>query len=166
MLGRDSRIEVVVSEECAGVQLLPADQNDRDRTELMRNKVNPDFQDRLKDAAKAREDLLAKLRAAPRPDDPVMIEKSRERQAIAKARAERQAERERVRQAEKAAREQAVAEAERIAAEEAARVAAEEAEREAALKAEQKAARDARYAARKLAKKERRKGAKEAKRRF
>ena len=124
----------------------------------MRNNANPDFHDRLRDAAKAREGLLAKLRSAPRPDDPVMIEKRRERQAIAKARAERQAGRERVRQAEKAAQEQAVAEAERIAAEEAARVAAEEAAREAALAAERKAARDERYAARKLAKKERRKG--------
>ena len=124
----------------------------------MSNKPNPDFRDRLKDAAEARKALLAKLQAAPRPDDPAMIEKSRERQAIAEARAERQAARERARQEEKAAQEQAAAEAARIAAEEVARVAAEEAEREAALKAEQKAARDERYAARKLAKKQRRKG--------
>ena len=132
----------------------------------MRNKANPDFHDRRRDAAEAREALLAKLHAAPRPDDPVMIEKRRERQAIAKARVERQAERERVRQAEKAAKEQAAAEAERIAAEEAARVTAEEAARESAFKAEQKAARDERYAARKLAKKERRKGTGRAGRSF
>ena len=124
----------------------------------MRKSANPDFQDRRKDAAEARQALLAKLHAAPRPDDPVMIEKRREREAIAKARTARQAERERARQAEKAAREHAAAEAERIAAEETARVAAEEVAREAALAAEQKAARDERYAARKLAKKERRKG--------
>jgi hypothetical protein len=124
----------------------------------MRNKANPDFHDRLKDAAEARKALLAKLQAAPRPDDPVMIEKRRERQAIAEARVERQAERARVRQAEKAAQEQAAAEAERLAAEEAARLAAEVVAREAALAAEQKAARDERYAARKLAKKQRRKG--------
>jgi len=115
----------------------------------MRNKADPDFQDRRKDAAEARRALLEKLHAAPGPDDPVRIEKRREREAIAKARLERQAERERVRQAERAEREQAAAEAERVKAEEAARVAAEEAEREVALRAEQKAARDQRYAARK-----------------
>jgi hypothetical protein len=124
----------------------------------MRNNANPDFHDRRKDAAQARAALLAKRRAAPRLDDPVMIEKSREREAIAKARVVRQHERERIRQEEKVARALAAAEAERLAAEEAARIVAEEVEREAALKAEQKAARDVRYAARKLAKKERRKG--------
>lgn len=120
----------------------------------MRNKANPDFQDRLKNAAEARQALLAKRRAAPGPDDPVMIEKRRQRAAVLKAREERQAERARAREAEAAA----AAEAERLAAEEAARVAAEEEAREEALKAEKKAERDARYAARKLAKKKRRKG--------
>lgn len=124
----------------------------------MRNKTNPDFHDRRRDAAEARQALLAKFRAAPGPDDPVMIEKRRERQAIANARAARQAENERARREQEERAAQAAAEAARIAAEEAARAAAEEAERDAALKAEQKAARDARYAARKLAKKERRKG--------
>lgn len=124
----------------------------------MRHKANVNFQDRLKDSAKAREDLLAKLRAAPGPDDPAVIARRRERRAIAEARVARQAERERVRKVQEEEAARLAAEAERIAAEEAARVAAEEAELEAALKAEQKAARDARYAARKLAKKERRKG--------
>jgi hypothetical protein len=124
----------------------------------MSKKANPDFHDRLRDAAEARQALIAKLHAAPGPDDPAMIEKRREREAIAKARATRQAERERVRKAQEEEAARAAAEMERIAAEEAERAAAEEAERDAALKADQKTARDARYAARKLAKKERRKG--------
>jgi len=124
----------------------------------MKKSANPDFHDRRRDAADARQVLLAKLRAAPRPNDPVMIEKRREREAIANARAARKAESERARREQQEGAALAAAEAERVAAEEVARAAAEEAERDAALKAEQKAARDERYAARKLAKKQRRKG--------
>jgi hypothetical protein len=143
--------------------------NERKQKEPMRKSSNPDFQDRMKDAAAARNALLAKLRAAPRPDDPAMIEKRREREALAKAREARQTEREEARKAAEEEAARAAAEAARIAAEDAARIAAEEKElaamlkaqkeeADAALKAEQKAARDARYAARKAAKKQRRKG--------
>ena len=181
MLSARTRNEVVVSGECTRVrrgEVQPlheladltarreAGPHSRKQKELMRKSLTPDFHDRRKDAAKARSALLAKFNAAPRPDDPLVIEKRREREAIARAREARQAERERARQAEQAAREHAAAEAERIAAEEAARAAAEAAEREAALKAEQKAARDERYAARKLAKKERRKGTARVERRY
>ena len=93
-------------------------------------------------------------------EGPAAIEKRKQRQAIAAARAARAAQREearlrqerdRAKQAELAA--QAAADAERAVAEQAARDAAEQAERNALLEAEQKAARDARYAARKAAKK-------------
>jgi hypothetical protein len=124
----------------------------------MKKSANPDFHDRRSDAAEARQALLAKFRAAPRPDDPAMIEKRREREAIAKAREARHAENERARRAEKERVALAAAEAERLAAEEVARAAAEKEARDAALLAEQKAARDERYKARKLAKKQRRKG--------
>ncbi|MFC6488916.1 DUF6481 family protein, partial [Nitratireductor sp. GCM10026969] len=60
----------------------------------MRKNAIPDFDDRRKHAAQARQAMLEKFRAAPGPDDPRMVEKRREREAIAKARAERQAERE------------------------------------------------------------------------
>jgi hypothetical protein len=126
---------------------------------------DPNFNDRLSEAAKAKEALLAKFRAAPGPDDPTSIEKRRARQAVLEARAAREAERERVRQvreaefkrqAEIAAKE--AEEAARLAAELAAREATEKAEFDALLKAEQKVARDVRYAARKAAKKQRRRG--------
>jgi uncharacterized protein DUF6481 len=126
---------------------------------------DPKLQDRLQDAAEARRAMLAKFKTASAPDNAALIEKQRQRQEIAAARAERAAQREAKRQEEERERarlaaeaERAAAEAARIEAERVAREAAEQAEREAALKAEQKAARDERYAARKAAKKARRKG--------
>lgn len=131
----------------------------------MSNNNDPSFQDRRNHASAAKKSLLAKFRTALNPDDPVAIEKRRQREAIVAARSERVAQREAARkehereltkQATIAAA--AAEEAKRIAAEQATLAAAEQAERDAALKAEQKAARDARYAARKAAKKERRRG--------
>jgi hypothetical protein len=123
------------------------------------------LQDRLNDAAEARRALLAKFKSAGGPENPALIEKQRQREAIAAARAERVAQREALRQEQERERarqaalaEQAAAEAARAAKEREEREAAEQAERQAALEAEQKAARDERYAARKAAKKQRRKG--------
>jgi len=105
----------------------------------------PGFADRQKAAQEARKNLLNKFRAQPAPDDPTVLQRRAEREAIA-------ARREEARQA----REIALAEQKRIdeeaAAAEAIRLAREkeeEAERLAALELEQKAKRDARYAARK-----------------
>jgi hypothetical protein len=130
----------------------------------MSNRGIPSLEERLKHASEAKKSTLAKFKMS-LVEGPAVIEKRKQRQALAAARAERTAkleearlsqERDRVRQAELAA--QAAAEAEHAAAEQAARDAAEQAEREALLEAEQKAARDARYAARKAAKKQRRRG--------
>jgi len=87
-------------------------------------KNDHDFNERMSTAAKARQALLEKFRARPKPDDPAVVERQAARLATRLARDARAAER-------KAARE------------------AEQAAREAALEAERKAARDARYAARK-----------------
>jgi len=117
--------------------------------------------DRLGDAAKAREALLAKFKQSTAPDNPKLAELRQKREAIAAQRAVRAAEREVVRQQqerERAIAEAAAAETARLAAEQKAREEAEKAEQEAALLAEQKAERDRRYAARKAAKKQRRKG--------
>ena len=117
--------------------------------------------DRLSDAAKAREALLAKFKQSTAPDNPKLAEQRQKREAITAQRAVRAAEREVLRQQqerERAIAEAAAAEAARLAAEQKAREEAEAAEREAALLAEQKAERDRRYAARKAAKKQRRKG--------
>ena len=131
----------------------------------MRSNDDSSLAGRLGRAADAKSALLEKFKRAAAPDNPEMIRKRQEREAIAAARVERQAgreaarlveERERARAAEIAAA--AAAEAARLAAEAAEREAVEAAERDAALKVEQKAARDARYAARKAAKKERRRG--------
>lgn len=126
---------------------------------------NDDFQKRLSHAAEAKQRALARFKAAPGPDDPVVAEHKAAREAIHASRLRRATEREAVRRAREAEMaEQAAREAERAAkvqqeeAELAALMAAQEAERDAALKAEQKAARDVRYAARKAAKKQRRKG--------
>ena len=95
---------------------------------------NDSFQDRIANAAKAREKALAKLRARPAPDPKVVAE-----------RVERQKQRE-AREAEKAEARRARREAE--AAEKAARSAASAPLSEEELKAR----RDARYAARKARK--------------
>jgi Family of unknown function (DUF6481) len=130
----------------------------------MSNRTIPDLEERLKSASEAKKLMLAKFKTS-FVETPATIEKRKQRQAIAAARAERSGkreearlrqERDRAKQAELAA--QAAADAERAAAEQAAQDAAKQAESNALLEAEQKAARDARYAARKAAKKKRRRG--------
>jgi uncharacterized protein DUF6481 len=105
----------------------------------------PSFADRQKAAQQARESLAEKFRAKPGPDDPEVVKKRAEREAIA-------ARREQARQEREVARAEAKRRQEEAAAEEAVRL-AREAEEAAARaveeEAEQKAKRDARYAARK-----------------
>ncbi|KAB1071606.1 DUF6481 family protein [Methylobacterium planeticum] len=105
--------------------------------------------DRLETAAKAREALLARFRARPPADDPVLLARQAERRAVIQAREVRANEREKLRLADEA-RLKAETEARREQeAAEIARIAAEKLEKQAALAAEQKLARDARFAARK-----------------
>ncbi|AWN40557.1 DUF6481 family protein [Methylobacterium durans] len=105
--------------------------------------------DRLEAAAKARQATIARFRACPSADDPIVLARQSARRAVIQAREVRVNEREIARLATEAQREaEALAVREREATE-AARQAAEKAERQAALAAEQKAARDARFAARK-----------------
>jgi len=119
--------------------------------------------DRRNAANEAKKALLKQFMSRPAEDDPAVLARKAERQAILEAREKRNAEKERLKQ-EKLARE-AAEKAKREAAEEAARLAAEEAaaaeakakeaeetDRIARLladEAERKAKRDARYAARK-----------------
>lgn len=99
-----------------------------------------EFAERQQNAAKAKQAMLEKFKAAPKLDDPERVAKRLEKAARAEAKAERQ----RIAKAEKA--EQA-----RLAAEEAAAraIAAQPTPR---TEAELKAARDRRYAARKARK--------------
>lgn len=111
----------------------------------MKGFKEPGFADRQKSAQQSRQALLEKFRAQPKPDDPEVVKRRLEREAIAAKREEARL----AREAEKAEQkrvqqEAAAAEAERIA-----REAEEAAARLAELEAEQKAKRDARYAARK-----------------
>ena len=122
-----------------------------------------DFSERRNAANAAKLALLERFKAKPAADDPAVLAKQAERQAVLEAREKRAVEKEKLKQ-EKLARE-AIERAEREAAAEAARIAAEEAAtaearaREAqeterisrllADEAAQKAKRDARYAARK-----------------
>lgn len=122
----------------------------------MRNQVNKTFADRRNDAAEAKKKLLEKFKAAPAPDDPEMVAKRAEREALAAAREERRAERERVKLEEQARKEaEAAAAAEAAYREEnAEKIARDEAEksritRAVADAATMKAERDRRYAARK-----------------
>jgi hypothetical protein len=129
-------------------------------SELFREK---EFTERLKTQAEAKKALLEKFKARPGPDDPAVVARKAEREAILKAREERDRQKEKERQerlareaAERAVREAAerevrLAEEARLKAEAEARE-AEEHERLARQlvgEAERKAARDARYAARK-----------------
>lgn len=122
-----------------------------------------DIFERRNAANEARKALLARFNTRPAEDDPAVLARKAERQAIIDAREKRAIEREKLRQerlareaAERAARE-AAEEAARLEAEERARAEAkikevEENERIARLladEAERKAKRDARYAARK-----------------
>lgn len=122
-----------------------------------------DFHERRNAANEAKRALLDRFKARPAEDDPEVLARKAERQAILEARAIREAEKARLKQeklareaAEKAARAAAEAEARRIAEEAAAAEAkAREAEETARIalvladEAERKAKRDARYAARK-----------------
>ena len=124
------------------------------------------FAERRTAAIEAKKALLEKFKAKPAPDDPAVLAKQAERQAILEAREKRAAEKEKLRQeklareAEDRAQREAAAEAARVAAEEAAQAEAkareaEESERIARLLADEatlKAKRDARYAARKARK--------------
>jgi hypothetical protein len=110
------------------------------------------YQDRASTSAEAKKAMLERFKARPPADDPAVLARRAEREAIARARDERTAEREKLKREEEARRE-----AERIAFEAAERERKEREEnerieRELALEAARKAARDARYAARKAAK--------------
>jgi len=116
----------------------------------------PNFSDRLKAAAKAKQDLLERAQANAPSNDPEFSERQEARKAAAILREKRAAERKAAKLADADSKiaEKAKEEEERAAAlkaeqerEEAEAV--EKAAREVALAAERKAARDARYAARK-----------------
>jgi hypothetical protein len=101
----------------------------------LKNPNDRSFTDRQSNSAKAKQALLERFKARPKADDPAMVQRREEREAIARARAEREAEKAKIR-----------AEQERLAAIEQARIEEEkrqeEIAREAARKAEQ-AKRDA-----------------------
>ena len=105
--------------------------------------------DRLAAIAKARQATLDQFRKRAAADDPAVLARQAERQALAEAREVRISEREAARRAADAAREAEALAARERAATDAARQAVEGAEQKAALAAEQQAARDARFAARK-----------------
>jgi hypothetical protein len=109
----------------------------------------PGFSDRQKAAQEARKNLLNKFKSQPGQDDPEVVARRAEREALAAKRAEAKA----TREAEKAEQKRI---AEEAAAAEAARLAREAEDAVAKLaeqEAEQKAKRDARYAARKAKRK-------------
>lgn len=122
----------------------------------LKKQVRTTFTDRRQDAMEAKKLLLEKMKAAPKADDPEVIARRLEREAIAKAREERHAERARLKleeQERKAVQDAADAEA-AYAAEHAERLAREaddkaRAERAVADMAAMKEKRDKRYAARK-----------------
>ena len=101
----------------------------------MKNPNDRSFTDRQSNSANAKKALLERFKARPKADDPVMVQRREEREAIAQARAEREAEKAKIR-----------AEKERLEAIERARIEEEkrqeEIAREVARKAEQ-AKRDA-----------------------
>ncbi|WP_315703836.1 MULTISPECIES: DUF6481 family protein [unclassified Bradyrhizobium] len=111
----------------------------------MRGFKEPGFADRQKAAQDARKSILEKFRAQPKPDDPEMVKRRLEREAVAARREEARLAREAAKAEQKRLEEEAkAAEAARLA-----REAEEAAARQAEIEAEQKAKRDARYAARK-----------------
>ncbi|CAN7472570.1 DUF6481 family protein [Bosea sp. LjRoot90] len=89
----------------------------------MKNPNDRHFTDRQANSASAKKALLERFKKRPGPDDPVMVQRRAEREAIAVARAERDAKKEAER-----------LEAERLAALE--RAAQEEAERQAEIERE------------------------------
>lgn len=111
----------------------------------MRGFKEPGFADRQKAAQDARRNILDKFRAQPKPDDPEVVKRRAEREAVAARREQTRLEREAAKAEQKRLEEEAkAAEAARLA-----REAEETAALQAAQEAEQKAKRDARYAARK-----------------
>jgi hypothetical protein len=113
------------------------------------------LEERQKAAQTSQKAMLERFAARRGPDDPAMIEKRAEREAVAAAREVRRAEAEKRHQAKQEAQAaQAAIEAaeQEKRLEQEAREAAEKVERDAALEIAQKAARDARYAARKARK--------------
>lgn len=110
------------------------------------------FTERASTSTAAKQAMLERFKARPSPDDPEVVARKAEREAVQRARDGRHSERDRMRREN-----EAHAEAERIAFEksEIERKAREESERieaQSALETAQKSARDARYAARKAAK--------------
>jgi hypothetical protein len=105
----------------------------------------PSFADRQKAAQEARKSILNKFRAAPGPNDPEVMKRQAEREALAATRAQAKIARDaaKAEQLAREAAEKAEAAAQLIREQEEAAAAA------IALEAEKKAARDARYAARK-----------------
>jgi len=115
----------------------------------MRGFKEKTFKDRLSEASTARQAALERFKARPSADDPDVIRRKEERQAIAQARETREAER-KVRKEEEArlrAEQEAKEKLEREAREK--REAIERVIREASEATERKKERDARYAARK-----------------
>jgi len=111
----------------------------------MRGFKQPGFADRQKAAQQARQSILEKFRSQPGQDDPEVVKRRQEREALAARREQARLEREAAKAEQRRLEEEAkAAEAARLA-----REAEELAAREAELEAEQKAKRDARYAARK-----------------
>ena len=115
----------------------------------------PDFNERQKASAAAKQALLAKARAIAPSNDPAFAERQAQRAAIAEAREKRQAERaeQKAADAERKAEEAAAAKRAKEAEAEAERLAKEVEKNRAAvelaeLRALQKANRDAKYAAR------------------
>ena len=105
--------------------------------------------ERLERAAKARQAILEKFKARPAADDPEVVRRREERQAIAEARTVREAERKllKAKEAEERAAREAIEKVEREARDR--RAAVEKVIRDAAEAEARKAERDKRYAARK-----------------
>lgn len=101
----------------------------------MKNPNDRSFADRQANSANAKKALLERFKSRPGPDDPVMVQRRAERQAVAEARAAREAEKEAAR-----IEQERLDEIARLEREEAERLA--EIEREVQRKAEQ-AKRDA-----------------------
>ena len=94
----------------------------------MKNPNDRSFTDRQANSAAAKKALLERFKARPGPDDPIMQQRRAEREAIAAARAEREAEKARIR-----------AEQERLEALERERIAEEKRQAEIAAEAARKA---------------------------
>ncbi len=113
------------------------------------------FTDRRDEAAAAKRALVERFKARPPADDPAVLARAAERQAIAEAREKRAAERAVIKaeqDEQRKAEEQARLAAEAQAAADAEAKAAEQMARDEAIRNERKAARDAKYAARKARK--------------